>query len=398
MNAVTRDLRDWQLEALTSWKKNGRRGIARVVTGGGKTVFAFQCIHDFLETYGSGVVAIVVPSVALQDQWYAELLAEMNVAPSEISLVGGGNQARQQRRFTIAVLNSARKAGWEAMTDPALLIVDECHRAGSNQNRRAIEGSFGATLGLSATPEREYDDGFEEVLVPALGPIIYEYDYVRAHREGVISDFDLTNIEVPLTSAEEEEYGRLTQRVIRAHKRFEATGDDTQLRIALQKRASVTSNAVNRIPTAISIAHRFPGKRMVIFHESIDAANEIAAALIARGHHVALYHTKIGGPMRRDNLRLFREGIFQILVSCRALDEGINVPETEVGVIASSTASSRQRIQRLGRLLRPAPGKSSAQVFTLYATESEQKRLRAEATQLAGVSRIRWMAASIRHG
>jgi superfamily II DNA or RNA helicase len=77
----------------------------------------------------------------------------------------------------------------------------------------------------------------------------------------------------------------------------------------------------------------------------------------------------------------------------RALDEGFNVPETEVGSIATSTATPRQRIQRLGRVLRPTEGKNGATVYTLVATEPEIQRLREEEQDLEGVADVTWSKA-----
>jgi superfamily II DNA or RNA helicase len=68
----------------------------------------------------------------------------------------------------------------------------------------------------------------------------------------------------------------------------------------------------------------------------------------------------------------------------------MNVPETSVAVIASSTASNRQRIQRLGRILRPAKGKDFATVYTIYATDEERKRLLKEASDLEEVTSVTW--------
>ena len=101
-----------------------------------------------------------------------------------------------------------------------------------------------------------------------------------------------------------------------------------------------------------------------------------------RGHSATIYHSQVGPSVRRDNLRLFRQGVFDVLVDCRALDEGINIPETQVAIIAAATASERQRIQRLGRVLRPAPGKDAALIYTLYAIEAEASRLANEARDL----------------
>ena len=96
---------------------------------------------------------------------------------------------------------------------------------------------------------------------------------------------------------------------------------------------------------------------------------------------------------RATALSNFRSGKVQTLVTCRALDEGFNVPETEIGIIAASTATSRQRIQRLGRILRPAKGKERALIYTLVASGPEIKRLQQEEENLEGVAKVSWTRA-----
>ena len=91
---------------------------------------------------------------------------------------------------------------------------------------------------------------------------------------------------------------------------------------------------------------------------------------------------------------MFRLGIIDVLVTCRALDEGANIPETCLAVIAASTASQRQRIQRLGRVLRPSAGKEKAVVYTLFATEVERKRLQEEQSSLEEFVSVSWLRIS----
>jgi superfamily II DNA or RNA helicase len=88
---------------------------------------------------------------------------------------------------------------------------------------------------------------------------------------------------------------------------------------------------------------------------------------------------------------MFRAGEIDVLVTCRALDEGINVPDARLAVITASTASTRQRVQRLGRVLRPAAGKRLATVYTIYAAKPEEDRLRAEAERLEGAESVKWL-------
>jgi superfamily II DNA or RNA helicase len=397
LDTLVRVPRAWQVEALAKWRASGNRGIVRVVTGGGKTLFALQCALEALAENPELRIGIIVPSVALLDQWYVELQDEIGATSEEIYVAGGGGTPTSSSRFYLAVINTARTQGLGLPANtPAMLIVDECHRAGAEQSQRALEGSFVATLGLSATPEREYDEALIDVLIPRLGPIVFDYTYVEAAADGVISPFSLVNVEVPLTADESSNYDILSRQVSIAWRSFkEGVSDEGRVKILLRRRALLSAKASRRIPVTISIADSYRGSRIVIFHEGIAEAEEIATLLRERRHNVTLYHSKIAPAMRRDNLRLFRRGQFQILVSCRALDEGINIPEAEIGIIASSTASLRQRIQRLGRLLRPAPGKSAATVYTLFATTVEEERLKNEAEGLVGTAKVTWRKARI---
>lgn len=384
--------RRWQAEALELWR-GPERGIANVVTGAGKTRFAEMCIAEFLNKHPDGRIVLIVPTLALLDQWCVDLEDDLGVSEQEVALYSGRRRPANANRFNLMVLNTARLAAPELIEggDPALLVVDECHRAGTPENSKALKGGYRAALGLSATPRREYDRGLEELLVPALGKVFYSYGYDDARRDGVVAEFALVNVAIPLTKDEEEHYDSLSTRVARAARAYEeGKENDAKLTRLLRERSSVSGGARLRVPVSIKLADRYRGSRMVIFHEQIEAAEEIVELLQERGHSATIYHSRIGGPLRRDNLRLFRQGAFRILVSCRALDEGVNIPEAEVGLIASSTASSRQRIQRLGRVLRPAKGKKSATVITLYATEIEEERLRAEGSTLDSASSVSW--------
>jgi superfamily II DNA or RNA helicase len=274
-----------------------------------------------------------------------------------------------------------------------MLIVDECHRVGSPENAKALIGTYAATLGLSATPVREYDEGFAMLVEPVLGPIIFEYGYVEASSDGVIVPFELHNVQINLLADEQKNYDSLTKRIRLARARLGRGVSDEpseHLKRLLILRAAVSATAVMRIPVAVRLIEQHRGERAIIFHERTDAAEKIFGLLQERGHSATIYHSGLGSAFRRENLRLFRRGVFDVLVCCRALDEGMNVPETSVAVIASSTASSRQRIQRLGRILRPSKGKDAATVYTIYATDEERDRLASEAATLEAIASTAW--------
>lgn len=371
--------------------------MVSIVTGGGKTVFAFMCMLEFLKRYQNGRFIIVVPTTALLDQWYIALCENLRVPEDEIACYSGEEKPDRPRRVNIAVINTARNLTEHlARRVNSFLIVDECHRAGSPINAYSLRGRHQATLGLSATPRREYDEGFEEYVAPTLGSIIYEYDYNRAFDEKVICPFRLVNVEIDLLPDEAKKYTQLTRRCAVEIKRIGNNSRPTEkLAMLLRRRASVAATATMRIPVSAALAEKERGHRTLIFHERVESAEKIACILRERNHTVTTYHTKIGPAMRRHNLLLFRRGMFDILVCCRALDEGMNVPETTVAIIASATASGRQRIQRLGRVLRPAKGKDTATIYTVFATKAEKDRLEKEARGLSEVTRVLWKHAKV---
>lgn len=383
--------REWQKTARRKWQES-MRGIISVVTGGGKTLFAELCIIDFLHRFPEGQINIVVPTASLLDQWVVSLQEDSGVSSDNIACYSGEEFAKKPATINVLVINTARTIAKKlSMLKTSMLIVDECHRAGSPVNAMALEGDYSATLGLTATPERQYDDGLTRYIRPVLGDVIYSYDYTAAHKEGVISDFDLVNVKIDLLEEEQKEYDSFTKRIARKiHQAKNNPGIEEEIKHLLQRRAAVSATAQMRIPVSAKLMDSHRGQKTIVFHERVDSADIVAKVLKSRNHSVTSYHSGISPVIRRDNLKLFRRSIFDILVCCRALDEGINVPETEIAIIASSTASIRQRIQRLGRVLRPAPGKENALVYTLYATKLEEQRLQDESKRLESIADTSW--------
>lgn len=377
------DLRRWQTEALSLWEAGGHRGIIEVVTGGGKTVFALSCI----ETLGVATAIVVVPTVALLDQWWEEVAAFFELRLDDIHVISASGKVRPGT-INLVVLNTASKIFPCDVRGPYILVVDECHKAASAKFRKALEGNPVATLGLSATPERPYDDGLTEVLLPKLGPIIFRYTYRDALRDKVIVPFDLKNVVFDLEEDRQAEYDRLTKAIGRSINRLGVEDDRTIALLLRRSRVLNLSNNRIRLALRLVLAHR--KDRCLVFHEDIDACDAIHEVLSAAGIRSGVYHSKMRLRQRAEVLSAYRRGEISTLVTCRALDEGFNVPETEIGIIAASTATRRQRIQRLGRILRPSKDKSGATIYSLVATEPEINRLRQEEVELDGVANVSW--------
>lgn len=397
MWTLTKIPRMWQADALHAWAVS-LRGIASVVTGGGKTTFAQMCMQVFRERYPAGRFVIIVPTLALLDQWYVSLREDLLIPEDSIATFSGEGRPDNFSTVNLMVVNTARTYAPKASeTAEAMLIVDECHRVASQSNSLALSGKYVATLGISATPEREYDDLFDTILVPALGPIIFKYDYNQALQDGIIVPFDLINVATDMTADEQQKYDDASMDIARTFRRVQSGDLDKSVIVRkLQRRARLAASSIQRIPVTIRLAEQHRNNRLIIFHESIESADSILQTLNARGFNSTIYHSKIGPELRRDNLRLYRRGMFSVLVTCRALDEGVNIPETDVAIVASSTGSARQRIQRLGRVLRPAPGKPRAKIYTIYVSKPEEERLVREARDLANTGEISWMRSVVR--
>lgn len=380
------DLRRWQKLALEAWQREGNRGIASVVTGGGKTIFALACAKAIQPV----TALVVVPTQALLDQWWEEVASFFALSLDEVHVVSGRRKIRSGT-FNLAVINTAATFGATQSCERLFLIVDECHKAASEKYRDLFLLKRVASLGLSATPERQYDDGLNQVLLPELGPVIYNYTYKDALEDGVIVPFKLINVVFDLEDDRQQQYDKATKGIALAMKKYGAEAPET---IALLlKRARIVNLSLNRIELAVRLVVKHRGSRTIVFHEDIGACEVLHQAISAIGVPCKVYHSGRAVRERATILAGFRKGEFDVLVTCRALDEGFNVPEAEIGIIAASTATRRQRIQRLGRLLRPSSGKESAIVYTLVATNSEIGRLQQEEIDLEGVAVTEWRKA-----
>jgi len=383
-------MRDWQKIAYQRWKENSYKGTFEVATGGGKTTFALSCFREMHKVQPDLRCLVVVPTTALLDQWYLAFQDDLGIEDVDIKILTTRDLAADAL-INLVIINTARKFNGKIVNpEKVLLIVDECHRTGSLENSKALVRNTIGTIGLSATPNRDFDSGFEDLVSPVLGKILMKYSLEDAIKDGVLANLSLTYIKIPLLESEQEEYDLLTRKIGAA---YGSQSNPEAIEALLRKRARLYNNAAYRIPVMASVMNERRGKRALVFVESIAAAKESKKVLDEMGQSVAIYHSQMSSHLRRANLRSFRKGIFDILVACRALDEGFNVPEAEVAIIAAGTSSKRQRIQRVGRVLRSLAGKENGEVITLYATPVEEKRLIEEANSLEVYASTRWIEA-----
>ncbi len=412
----------WQKECLRAWQANDFHGIVNVITGGGKTVLALAAalrLKACLEPAPLHI-KIVVPSVPLAFQWADALKKTLPALGAQVSLAGfyySGQKGPTDREYMIYVLNSARHAlARHILTDMrsgchVLLIADECHHCTSPENRKIFDflkknaiADFDVdiqrlyhSLGLSATP---YSTDYDTVLVPALGKEIYHYSFAAAVRDGTVCSFSIYQIALSFSAEELAEYADLSDRMNSLYTRIikaypylkhmdrqqmfaqlrqiaEEEGEDSPAALYLNlsyKRKTVNCLAASRVSCALSLIERLEcSSKILIFGERIDQAEQVYQALSRRyPNRVGHYHSQMTTQAKKNTLAAYRDGTLRILVSCRGLDEGVDVPEAGAGIILSGSAVNRQRLQRLGRILRRREGKSGACLYYLYIQESTE--------------------------
>ena len=382
-------LREWQAKAFPLWWSK-KRGIVKVVTGGGKTVFAIHCLTKYLEENKDHSIFIVVPSIALLDQWYEGLQKDFN--EKEISLNGGGEHLEKLSRINISTIDSVKNIIQQFDAAKTLLIVDECHKIGTEKRGEVLSNSWHATLGLSATPERDYDDNFYIIIRKILGDIIFDYDYIDAREDEVIVNFKLLYAYAAMTPDEEEKYKKFTKSIQRRAATIGGNDmNDYPLKMLIFNRARMVKNSKNRIPFGIELLQKHKRDSWIVFTENKKQAKEFNKIINTKGYKSAIYNTDLDNSEREENLNNFKNGNLNVLVSCTALDEGFDMPEADGAMILSASSSKRQRIQRMGRVLRITANKQNALIVTVYSSKTEFDKLREESNRykLEGVP-VKW--------
>lgn len=412
----------WQEDCLEKWFENRGRGIVQAVTGTGKTFLALSALTRLDERKENRLrVKIVVPTAELMRQWERSL-REFLVSSGRdegrfhgvIGLRGGGREAKPDCKYMIYVINSARyELARQILAElrsgeSVLLIADECHRYVSEQNQLIFEflphlnenqaANF-FSLGLTATLPGGWA---RQYLVSVLGQRIYSYGMKEAAAQKTVCEYDIYHIGLTFLEEEQEIYDELTDRMIILYRslvkkypllkeagqreRFEilrqiAAGRDKKLsKMALGymqltfKRKSLVCLASERVRCACGLIARLDaGEKVIIFGERISQAEELYQILNEEyPGRVGRYHFRMGHQANKNAVERFRAGDTRILISCRALDEGVDIPDVSVGIILSGTSVKRQRIQRMGRIIRRAEGKRRASLYYLHTTETAE--------------------------
>ncbi len=366
-----------QSEAISAWKKSGRRGLVVLPTGAGKTFVAQLAMQETPRS-----TLILVPTLDLLHQWYANL--EASFPEQTIGLLGGGS--RDESKILISTYDSAAINAERLGNKYALLIFDECHHLPGDFTKTIAEYSLAPyRLGLTATPERS--DGREADLTSLIGPIVY-----RKNPEDLagnaLSEHKIKQIKVTLSKEERLEYdacifqrnsflqtkniflGSLNgwQRFVAASARS-SEGRAAMLAHRQARKLAFGTEAKIRVLYELLAEHK--QDRILIFTDDNATVYKISQELLIPA---ITHQSKV--KERHVILQNFREGIYPRVVTSRVLNEGVDVPEANVAIVLSGTGSTREYIQRLGRILRKGEGKLAMLYEVIAENTSEENTSR----------------------
>jgi superfamily II DNA or RNA helicase len=362
--------RPYQRDALRAWEEAGRRGVVVLPTGAGKTLVGLLAIKS------AGTCALIcVPTLDLLGQWKAALLANTDLKEDEVGTWGGGE--KDARPVTVITYDSAA-IHTRLLPGFGLLVFDEVHHLPADTYRTIAEGAIAtARLGLSATPERS--DLRHGDLDRLVGPVVYERLPAQLREERHIADYRTERITVALEGAEREAYERAAE-VYRAYLRKHRislrsggdyqrhlifrSGNDPAAREALlahQTARRIALSASGKLDVVAELLERHRDDRVLIFSE-----HNALVETVSRDFCVPLVTHKTPAAERKAILEGFRSGRFSKLATGRVLNEGVDLPDANVAIILSGSATKREFVQRLGRVLRP---KESVAVLYEVVTE-----------------------------
>jgi len=368
------ELRPYQKAALEAWLKANKRGIIVLPTAAGKTFIALKAIEKL-----NVATLVVVPTLDLVDQWRQLLKSQFNV---DVGAYGGGEENIEA--LTVATYDSAYLRAEQLGNRFMLLIFDEVHHLPAPSYSQIAEMYIAPyRMGLTATLERE--DGGHKILPYLLGDVVYELEVDSLAGEH-LSPYTHEKILVDLTPEEKSVYemeynifrNYLRQKKIslRGPKDFRRfimrTGNDPQARKALLARnraLKIVFNSEAKIEKLREYLELFRKEKTLIFTRYNQLVYKISRQFLIPA---ITYRTP--KDERKEILRKFKNGEYNAIVTSQVLDEGVDVPDASLGFILSGSGSSREYIQRLGRILRKSKGKH-AKLIEIVAKKTVETNL-----------------------
>jgi superfamily II DNA or RNA helicase len=382
---------------------SAKRGILEMATGTGKTRTAIRAMSALRED-GSIVAAIVcTDGNDLLDQWHKELLPWATKGGWRCEQFYGphhsGSMFGTLHEKSVLVTNRRHLASIVRRLQPSakariMLIHDEVHGLGepsSQINLRGQHSPFAYTLGLSATPQREYDPEGSSFIQDEIGDVIYQFGLRDAIERGILVPFDYCVLPFTLSADDKERIQRVyAQKAARAQSGNPMSREQVWIELA-----RVYKTASEKIPKLAEFLMKRPDTldRCIIFAETTEHVAPLFEIIHGLGKRFSQYFADDGSEL----LHRFANGELDCLVTCHKLSQGIDVPDLRTVILVASSRAMLETIQRLGRCLRanPADPKKRALVVDFMRSDTNSPE---ESRATADAARVAWLTelASIR--
>lgn len=373
------ELRDYQKQAIQNWEKSFMRGCVILPTGAGKTAIGIKAIQKV-----NASTLVVVPTIDLMEQWannISKYLSINNPNPQDIPIgkLGGGENNLQ----AITTYDSAYLRASTIGNQFKLIIFDEVHHLPASGYRSIAEQFISPyRLGLTATIERE--DELHELIPYLTGGVVFRLGSQELSDQKHLAEYTIDRIQVNLTPEEQKEYEtnhtkfltnlrqlgfkvpsmyNLKRLIMMSNKNKIAR----EAMLARNKANEIALNSIAKRDELQKILQQNKNIKTIIFTQNNKMVYNLSNRFLIP--HITYKTIK---EERRDVLEGFKSGRYNAVVTSRVLDEGVDVPDAELGIIMSGTGSGRELIQRLGRILRPKQDGRKARLVELVSKHTQE--------------------------
>lgn len=401
--------REYQINAYNSWVANNYKGMFAMATGTGKTITSLNCLLNEYKKTGIYRAIITVPTTALVEQWKKEC-AKFNfkniitVSSKEnwdknLAFFNTASKLIDTSYIVIVTYASLPRPKFQSyftqLPKDTILIADETHNLGSQGLLRLLPNiHLEKRIGLSATPHRKFDEGGNLAIQEFFNdepPYIVSYSMEEALKVGWLCNYTYYPHIVKLTDQEMEKYKELSLQLLRMGLFDKETGNfrsTPEIEKKLLERKRIIHKAANKLEAFKAILRSEFDKRknlkytLIYVPEGIEAnfdetdfsvetedenrlINEYTKAVSQTDDSVMVKQFTANSSNREEILRNFEQSNIHVLTSMKCLDEGVDVPRSELAIFCASTGNPRQFIQRRGRVLRLHKDKIHATIHDL---------------------------------
>jgi len=401
--------REYQINAYNSWVANNYKGMFAMATGTGKTITSLNCLLNEYKKTKIYRAIIMVPTTALVEQWKKEC-SKFNfkniitVSSKEnwnknLAFFNTASKLINTSYIVIVTYASLPRPKFQSyftqLPKDTILIADETHNLGSQGLLRLLPNiHLEKRIGLSATPHRKFDEAGNQAIQEFFNdepPYIVSYSMEEALNIGWLCKYTYHPHIVKLTAQEMEKYKELSLQLLRMGLFDKETGSfrsTPEIEKKLLERKRIIHKAANKLDAFRDILRAEFDKRknlkytLIYVPEGIEASfdetdfsvetddenrliNEYTKAVSHTDDSVMVKQFTANSSNREEILKNFEESKIHVLTSMKCLDEGVDVPRSELAIFCASTGNPRQFIQRRGRVLRLHKDKIHATIHDL---------------------------------